>query len=96
MDRKVTTISTVEEAKKFDVATAWNETVKEIESVGAQVPQSTKDHGFLTEARTTLGCPAFSLPYMVQGYSYIVYVWLRAPPQALPTQKNPRFDLLEL
>lgn len=60
MDKKVLTISSVEEAKKFDVATAWNETVSEIQSVGAQVPQSIKDHGFLTEARTT-----FSLPSLV-------------------------------
>jgi len=37
MDRKITTVASVEEAKKFDVATAWNETVNEIQSVDAQV-----------------------------------------------------------
>lgn len=33
---------------------------------------------------------------MVQGYSYIVYVWLGGPPPTLPTQKTPRIKRPEL
>jgi hypothetical protein len=38
MDREIMKIALVEEAKKFDVATAWNEIVNENQSVDAQVP----------------------------------------------------------
>ncbi|KAK1835279.1 hypothetical protein QBC39DRAFT_158945 [Podospora conica] len=69
MDRKITTIGSMKEAKAFDVERAWNETVEEIQSIkvawgGAY---STKDYAYYTEARST-----FTLANMAQGCSYII------------------------
>ena len=65
-DMKVATISSVEEAKKFHTARAWNETIKEILSVELNPTFADYNHGFKTEALSTYN------NHHVPVYSYIV------------------------
>lgn len=77
MNMKITTVSSVEEAEKFNVDRAWNETIKEVMIIEPDPKRPDSNHGFKTETHSTFARE------QVPGYCYIMYVPVLSHPHLL-------------